>query len=255
MAFRLSQQPVPLIGFENPSSENQVGTQFVGSEFKGRNEYFIDVQAAIIYGFTDNLSIYINYPNAVRFRQGDKHSSGPEDTVLQFEYAPYTEEYYTYYNQISIVANVTIPTVRLKKRRTGTGSNSFFVGGIFTHVGIDWYYFTSHGGIFNATSHRTKAGDQFLYQFGLGRRIFSNKDWLFDWLIELDGQYAGKDRVDGNTDPNSGGNIIYVTPSLFLASSQSLVVQLGMGFPISQNLNGDQNRKEYLLQTKISWNF
>ena len=257
LAFPTSQQPTPLISFgQNLLDEGQFDIQEVATKFKGKREYFIDIQNTLIYAFSDDLAILIDYSNAIRFRQNNNRSSGPEDLIIQMEYAPYTKENYTYIDQLTIVGNITIPTGSIKKDpATGKGANTFFIGSTFSRVAIDWFYFTSYGGIFCATSHRTRAGDQFLYQYGVGRRIFNNSNWLLDWMLEFDGQYSAKDKIEGVTDRNSGGNIIYVTPSFFLASKKSLVVQLGIGFPIVQQLYGHQNRKEYLLQTKISWTF
>lgn len=257
LAFPTSQQPTPLISFgQNLIDENQFDFQMIASEFKGEDEYFINLEGDLIYGINENLAIIISGLDAVRFRQAETHSSGPEDSAIQFEYAPYTKAYDTFYDQMTLVANITIPTGSIKKTPpTGKGANTFFVGFTYSRVGINWFFFTSYGGIFCATSHRTTFGNQFLYQYGIGRRIFSNADWLFDWMLEFDGTYSCRDKIQGVTDPNSGGNIIYATPSLFLASKKHLVVQLGMGFPIAQQLYGHQNRKDYLLQTKISWAF
>ena len=181
----------------------------------------------MLYAFRDDLSIFLTLPDAVRFREENFHSSGPEDFVVQFEYAPYTKEYYTYYDQLTIVANVTIPTGSATKNPpTGIGSNSFFIGMTFSRMGINWFYFTSYGRIFTTSSHRTQFGDQFLYQYGVGRRIFSNSEWLFDWMLEVDGIRAEKNRIRGMINPNSGGNIIFVTPSLFLSSKKSLAVNM-----------------------------
>jgi hypothetical protein len=257
LAFPVSQQPSPLISFgQNLIAEKQFQIQVLGNEFKGEDQYFINVVPSLIYAFLDELSIFISVPEAVRYRDGDDHSSGPGDLLIQFEYAPYTEEYYTYYDQISIVANVTVPTGSTKRNpNTGVGANSFFIGWTFARMGINWFYFTSYGGIFNASSHRTRFGDQFLYQYGVGRRIFNTKKWLFDWMLEFDGTYACRDKINGMIDPDSGGNIIYMTPSLFIASNESLVVQLGLGVPIQQRLFGRQKRKEYVLSLNVFWTF
>jgi hypothetical protein len=257
LAFRTSQQPVPLVAFgQNLIDENQVVVQLFADYIKGNDQYFIDVEPAMIYGFLDNFSIFINAPYAVRFKQDGFHSSGPEDLLIQLEAAPYTEEHYTSYDQMTIVANVTIPRGSPKKNPpTGAGSNSFFLGMTYSTVGINWFYFSSYGGIFYASSHGTQFGNQFLYQAGVGKRIFSNADWLLDWMVEMDGTYSERSKIGGVIDPNSGGNVVVITPSLFLASKQSLVVQAGVGFPVVQQLFGHQNKNNYLLELKLSWAF
>lgn len=257
LAFPVSQQPSPLISFgQNLLNKKQAQALFLTTEFKGEHEYFINMVPSILYGIRDDLSIFISMPIAVRYRQEHHHSSGPEDLIIQLEYSPWTGEYYTYYDQITLVGNVTIPTGSTKKNpNTGTGSNSFFIGGIYSRMAINWFYFTSYGGVLNASSHRTRFGNQFLYQYGVGRRICSNKNWLFAWMVEFDGLYFERNKIHGKTNHDSGGNIISVTPSLFIASKESLIVQLGIGFPIYQHLFGHQSKKEYMLALNLEWTF
>ena len=71
-------------------------------------------------------------------------------------------------------------------------------------------------------------------------------------LLELDGQYTTKDRVLGQNLPDTGGNIIGLTPSLWF-STPHLILQLGVGFPILQNLNGKQTKTDYYVAGSLSW--
>lgn len=257
LAFPVSQQPTPLVAFgQNILNKKQVQLLTTTNEFKGKDTYFINFISGLLYGFTDNFSILIANPFAVRYREKENHSSGSGDIFVQLEYAFYTKAYKTYYDQATIVANITIPTGSTKKNPpTGIGSNSFFIGATYSRMAVDWFYFTSHGAILTTSSNRTKFGDQFLYQFGIGKRIFSNKRWLYAWMVELDGTYTEKDRIHGKIDPNSGGNIIYIIPSLWLSSSESLILQLGFGYPVQQHLFGNQTKNDYFLQSNLNWTF
>lgn len=145
----------------------------LANEFRGKNEYFINIVPSILYGFTDDFSIFISVPFAARYRQGNHRSSGSGDIIVQLEYVPWTKEHYTYYDQITVVTNVTIPTGSIKNNPpTGIGANSFFIGGTYSWMGINWYYFTSHGAVLKTSSHRTKfENEEFLilligYSFG-----------------------------------------------------------------------------------------
>ncbi|HHZ4597756.1 TPA: hypothetical protein ACWCZX_002625 [Legionella pneumophila] len=71
-------------------------------------------------------------------------------------------------------------------------------------------------------------------------------------MIEGDGQYAQRNRINGDIDFNSGGNVVYVTPSLW-ASSKKLIAQLGVGLPVTQNLYGNQTRNSYVLVANVGW--
>ena len=91
-----------------------------------------------------------------------------------------------------------------------------------------------------------KAAFQYLYEFGFGRIFATAGGWIFNWLIEIDGTFSEKDKYHGIKNPDSGGNVIYVTPSLW-ASSENWIIQAGLGYAVQQHLFGDQNRKGYLL--------
>jgi hypothetical protein len=256
LAFPTSQQPNPLVSFgQNILNKKQAQFLLLTSDLEGKKFYDVVISPSILYGFTDELSIYLTAPFAVRLRDGHDHSSGAEDATIQLEYALWTKEFVTYYDQLTIVGNVSIPTGSTKKTpQLGIGANSFFIGGTYSRMMIDWFWFTSYGGTITTTSHRNKYGDQFLYQYGFGRRIFSNKDWLLDWMLEIDGVYVLKDRILGHIDPNSGGQIINLTPSLFLAS-ENMVLQLGVEFPTYQSLNGNQQKYRYNLLLNAVWTF
>lgn len=257
LAFPPSQQPTPLVSFgQNLIGAKKFQFQFTAIDLQGKKSYKVQLDPALIYGFKDYLGIIIDVPCIARQRMGKQHSSGVGDTTIQMEAAVYTKEHYTYYDQLTIVGNVTIPTGSTKRNPpTGVGANSFFIGTTFSRLGINWDLFTSYGAILNTSSHRTQYGNHYLYQVGVGRRIFSNKEWLFLWMVESTGDYGERDVIQGKVDPNSGGNVIYLTPSLFLSDKDNLIVQLGVGYPIVQHLNGNQKPNYYLLQTKISWTF
>jgi hypothetical protein len=141
-----------------------------------------------------------------------------------------------------------------KNPPTGFGSPSFFLGGTYYRTSIDWLVFTSHGVILTTSRHRIKAGDQFLYQFGLGRNIPSSNDRIYAWILEVDGQYNKKNKVFGNLDTNSGGNAIFITPSFWI-SSKDLLFQAGVSFPVIQNLFGQQNKFDCIFNLNVAWSF
>lgn len=257
LAFPPSQQPSPLISLgQNIIDRKKPLAQAVVSQLKGEDRYSIYINPAILYPFTDDFSLFVVVPIGVRSRERKHRSSGTGDLTLQIEYAYYTKEYRTYYDQASIVGNVTLPTGSIKKSpSTGLGANSFFIGGTYSRMGMDWFGFISSGAIFMASSHRTQFGNQYLYQLGFGRRIFSTNEWLFDWMIEFDGTYCWKDKMHGKINSNSGGNVVYLTPSLWLSSKESLFIQFGLGCPILQYLCGHQKKDKYLLLFTSGWLF
>ncbi len=252
-----TQYIAPLLSFGQTIIDKGQAQLFLSSTATyGFKKHTIDSTPALLYGVTDDFSVLLNFPVALGYKENKAHSSGWEDLYIQFEQAFYSHSTYRYEEQATVVTNMTFPTGSTKKDPvTGVGSPSFFGGLTYERLYADWYGFTSHGIQFTTSHHHTKFGNTFLYQAGLGRNICTLQDkWLFMWLLELNGQYTDKDKVKGTKDRNSGGNIVYLTPSVWV-SSEKIIFQFGVGIPILQHLNGNQKRNHYLLATSLGWTF
>lgn len=251
-----SQQPGALFGFGgNIIDQGEVQLFFFGDAFFGKKKVIIDLIPSILFGVTNNFSLYFTFPFTPLLKDHTHRSSGLEDFFVQGEYAFYNKSTSTYADQATLVANITVPTGSNRKNpSTGFGSPSFFLGATYSHALVDWFVFVAPGAILTTSNHETKMGDQFLYQFGLGKNIPSPKGWIYAWMVEVDGQYNTKNRVNGTLDPNSGGNVVYVTPSLWI-SSQEMLFQLGGSIPVNQNLFGKQSKVDYAVNLYFGWSF
>ncbi len=125
---------------------------------------------------------------------------------------------------------------------TGFEAISFFLGATLNYSTVNWMVFTSYGGILTTTRHKTRFGNEIFYEFGLERYLPSPCGWIFAMMLEFNGVYSWKNKIKGTIDPDSGGNVIYLTPSLWF-SSKRLIIQLGAGYPIVQHLFGSQPKK------------
>lgn len=256
-ALPSSQQPGPLISFgENIIDKGQIQTFLFADKFKGVRKQAVDIIPSILFGITDDLSVFFNVPIAASYKDDEKHSSGLEDMFLQLEQAFYTQKTADFVDQATFVGNVTLPTGSTKKQPpTGFGAPSIFLGGTFNRTYTDWFGFTSHGAVLTTSHNSTKFGNEFLYQCGVGRNILNiDSKWTLAWMIEADGQFSQKDKINGMTNPNSGGNTVYITPSLWI-SSKSLIVQVGFGLPATQHLFGNQKKNKYLLAINFGRTF
>lgn len=251
-----SQQPSGLFGFgANVIDKDEIQLSFFADEFIGKRRATIDLIPSVLFGITDELSVYFIFPLTPLFKDGHKRSSGFEDFAVQFEYAFYNRSTSTYVDQATILGNIMFPTGSTHKHPpTGFGSPSFFVGSTFYRMYVDWFLFVMPGALLTTSNHGTKLGEQFLYQCGIGRNFYTPKGWIYAWMIEVDGQYSKKNRIHGDIDPNSGGNVIYATPSLWI-SSKSILMQFGVSFPITQNLFGKQHKFDYALNFNFAWSY
>jgi hypothetical protein len=251
-----SQQPGPFVSFgENILDQGQLQLYVLTDAVLGKNTLSTDLIPSFLYGITDSFSLFFNVPFTPENKNKSAHSSGLEDIWAQFEYAFFTKKTLDSIDQATIVANITFPTGSSEKNPpTGLGSCSFFIGGTYMHMLSDWFVFTSPGAIFTTSHHGEKFGNQLLYQFGFGRNIPSPSGWIFAWMAEFEGFYVWKDKMNGTIDPNSGGNTIYLVPSLWI-SSNKIILQLGAGYPIVQHLFGDQPSNFLLLQCNFGYAF
>lgn len=255
-ALPTSQQPAALFGFGgNIIDKGEIQFYFFADEFIGKKRIVTDLIPSVLFGVTENWSIFFNFPFTPIMEDCPNKSSGFEDFFVQLEYAFYNNSTATYVDQATVLATILFPTGSSKKNPpTGFGAPSFFLGATYYHILVDWFIFTAPGAFLTTSDHRTKFGDQFLYQFGLGRNIPSPKGWIYAWMLEVDGQYNKKNRIKGRIDHNSGGNAIYVTPSLWI-SSKEMLLQFGVSLPINQNLFGKQRKLDYALNLNFAWSF
>ena len=256
-ALPASQQPSPLIGFaQNVISKNQKQLFLFVDCLGGTRQHIADVVPALLYGLADDVSVFFNAPIAASYKQNKDHSSGWEDLFVQLEYAFYTKSTSHFTDQATVVTTLTFPTGSTKKQPpTGFGSPSVFLGTTFNRTFTEWFGFTSYGVVLTTSDKKTKFGNQFLYQCGFGKNVLTiDHEWIVAWMLEVDGQYIEKNKIKSIIDPNSGGNAVYITPSLWVSSKQ-LVVQLGMGFPVVQHLFGQQHKNNYLLAVNFGWTF
>jgi len=244
LALPSSQMPGPNYGFGQ--NINDKGT-FLIYEFtdqaKECNGEFIDLVTWITYSPTDTDSILVSVPVEVKLQEDGSRSSGIGDVFVQFEHSFYNRSTHTAYDYASIVANVTFPTGSTKKNpATGLGVASFFFGVAAAHLAIDWYVYSSYGvAAPTSDSADNKPGNLFLYQFGVGHNICPMQHWILFMLVEVSGEYTTRDKVNGVIDCNSGGNVVWLGPTLF-ASSKHFAIEFGAQMPVSQHLFGTQNQ-------------
>ena len=227
----------------------------LGDTYQRHDGYFNDLIPGLVYGISDTMSLFFNVPVATGYKDRTLHSSGFEDIFLQFEYAYYVKNKKRATNQATVVANISCPTGSShKKPPTGYGAPAYFIGTTYNHTAVDWLYFGSLGALFPSSHGSSRTANQYLYECGFGRNIASSPAYIFSWMVECDGIYGGKNKVQGKQDPNSGGNVIYVTPSLWL-STEKLILQLGAGGILTQHLYGNQTKYTYQVIFNLGWTF
>lgn len=251
-----SQQPGPLLSF----GQTLIGRNEVQLAISTYSPYhlggaFDNTNTTMTYGITDNLSLYFSYPLKTSSSSIAHRRVGVLDINLQLEQALYSSGSSRYSDLATIVGAVTLPTehTTLQRFNKGYGSPSYFFGTTFNRTYVDWMMFISPGAQLTTSSDHVRLGSQWLYQAGLGRNILTvNDQSILFGLLELNGQCTERTKIFDHDVPNTGGNVIALTPSIWF-SSKRLIVQAGVSFPVVQNLNGNQQRLDYSVAGTVSW--
>jgi hypothetical protein len=67
-----------------------------------------------------------------------------------------------------------------------------------------------------------------------------------DLALEINGEWQAKENISGETNPNTGGNVVYLSPGVRLTSND-LSGFVSVGLPIVNELNGIQSEADYRL--------
>lgn len=257
LALPASQQPNSQLGVgQNIIDKGDFLGYFAPSAVVGKRQDFIVLTPLILYGITNNSSLLVSWPMLAEQKVNNVRSEGVGDMLVQFEYAYYNKSRYTYADQATVIASIILPTgASHKVPHVGFGSPAFLMGGTFSHTGVDWYYYAAVEGLMTTrTKNNTKFGNQFMYQWGVGKNLGNPGGSIITAMMEFSGIYTTHDRICGICDPNSGGNVIFAGPSLWI-STERFTFHPDIAFPIAQRLFGKQNKLYYLVAVTIGWKF
>jgi hypothetical protein len=232
----------------------------------------------IAYGITDDfqLSGTIGYYNGVDFidaertetgdvESGTANPAGLTDLVVNAKYrllkgAP---------GNLSLIGGGIFPfgddNVRLNtgeilepSSQPGSGQWGFQVGLAYSrfltsHLTIDasciYTQHLEHDDF--KVGDRVDAGVALAYRLTESIKTFPN----FSAFGEITDVWLGQDKNDGEINPNSGGNTIYLTPGARVRFNQNMALTVAPSFPIVQNLLGDQIESRFKLALTFSFSF
>ena len=126
----------------------------------------------------------------------------------------------------------------------GTGSTDWF-GGLSGS-----YQVNPKSAIFMSAQYRNTGRNDFGYRYGrvsLFNLAYEHKlGGRWDAVLEANYRHAGFDELDaqGETDPDTGGSITYLTPRLLFDAGHGWVARASAQIPLSQSgLHGEQHEK------------
>jgi hypothetical protein len=73
----------------------------------------------------------------------------------------------------------------------------------------------------------------------------SRTHWLGDLVLELNGQWQDRMKVNGITDASTGGTVLYLSPGARVSFDNKYSASLSVGIPVYQDLHGNQSEVDY----------
>lgn len=216
------------------------------------------------YGIMDNLSAHLSIPYVVRENvreseppdeihlHGDSRGIGDATARVRYRIIDLRDRGFT----SAVSFGIKMPTGDTSERdldgmkfapefQPGSGSWDFSFGiaaskslGRLTADANLLYTVTTEG------TQNTDLGDIISYNASISSRVLSGEVGL-DLIIEANGVYRQKEETAGVKDENSGGNVIFLSPGIRATAFGNLAGYLSVGFPIVEDLNGDQNDTNY----------
>jgi hypothetical protein len=126
----------------------------------------------------------------------------------------------------------------------GTGSTDWFAGLSGS------YQINPQSALFASAQYRHTGRNDFDYRYGAVNLLniaYEHKiGSRWDAVIEANYRSSSRDEIDalGNTDPNTGGSITYLTPRLLFDAGKNWVLRVSAQVPLSNTgLNGFQDEK------------
>ncbi len=282
----ISAEPIPqgkwgvgvrteIIDNKSFSGEQLEGFAAQGLEGVHSIDEITNTSIAIAYGASNDLTMSARLPYIERtnIREGELEGGVPEahghgdssgigDLLLLGQYRFFQN------NNIdtSFLLGVKAPTgetgvedddgVRFETEfQPGTGSWDFLVGAatakkagkVGFHTNI-LYNITTEG------SQSTEIGDALSYNLALSYLLNSDeRDGLkWDLLLEFNGETRRKNTISGDSEINSGGTIVYLSPGIKVSYKKALGGFLSIGLPIIEDQNGTQTDIDIRIVAGIS---
>ncbi len=193
----------------------------------------------LYYGITDTLTVNIRIPGIRYAKSPPLKTSGVGNVHLQAEWAFYNHYESGSLTQATVLATVRIPSSDIQVQTIDTArSPNFLVGATTSHWTDIWHLYTDAAVNLMTTHKHFKLGNQFYYNLGLGRIVYSKPlsrggILYVELMMDINGLYTRPNTLYHKQDLSTGSIVTYLGPC-FRFSLPYLVLVGGMQYPISQ---------------------
>lgn len=200
------------------------GIEFGSHFFQSETEYYL----AYSYGINQNWTIGAKFPF---ISSGSQFGFG--NMLIKIKYALWRKTQPGAIKRLTAIAAVKLPTSD-RSQNLSTNITAATLGLANGYESRRWYYFSSVTYTFISTGNNLQQGNILNYNLAGGIRPiktpYTKPDLVF--LIELNGRYSGKSKLNNETVTQSGGNTLAIAPG-FLFSYRNLMLKGGIQFGIT----------------------
>lgn len=210
---------------------------------------------AASYGLTADWTVGLEQHFADVSAPGNKRS-GRGDVALQSKYRFLRQDLPGAQRAAALALRLVLGGSG-ERELANEGATDAIVGWSYGYEGRRWYRWAAAPYRRNAENDAGfKRGDVWLLDLAGGLRFhpsgYFEPDWV--WMLELNGELIDRAQTNGNTVVASGGQRWFVSPGLML-TYRNYALKTGVQIPISQNLNGAQDKIDYRGVVEIEGHF
>lgn len=253
--------------FETFSDGKLLGLAGQGEEDIHNVEYLFSPSLGISYGVNDDLTVNVRVPYVSRnnISEAHHHEEGEEPEIHHLGDAEGVGDitlfgHYRFLNQpglqSSLLAGLKMPTGKKSDKtesgelfeaefQPGSGSWDPMIGAaVSTPLGN---YSLDSNILYTLVTEGVQdadLGDVFNYNISISRRVVMQRVKL-DLILEANGIWRDKQKIDGEKDENSGGNTVLISPGIRSEINDRIMVYFSIGIPVIQDLKGEQNEMDY----------
>ncbi len=236
--------------------ETEIEGGNTSSGSKKVNDYIL--HSEIIYGFTADLSGTLSIPIVLERREetggAGQSSSGLGDASLRIKYRFWRRDRLGMQDSIAFVTGTKLPSGDDDKSpRLGSGSTDFLFGLAAARESLLWYYFGDIRYRLNTVgSGGLKKGDTMFADIAIGIRPWPVEYLKPDLVVlaEVNWERLLRDESDGLNVKDSGGSLVFVSPSFFF-TYRNWAVKGGVQIPTYKNLYDGQPEEDYRFKLTV----
>ena len=211
---------------------------------------------AVVWGAAPHLSLSFVLPVVSVDRDtpsGDDRTTGTADGRIFARYDAVRKIVPGGYTRLSPELGVKLPT----GGAFGTGSTDFIGTLVFSHVRDAHWFVSDVQFTYTSTGDDDlRGGNRLRYDLAYLYRLYPRDSIGVPGallVLELNGESADRSRSGGIGLPNTGGDVLFLSPGVEFFASRQLVLEAAVPIRVHEDLNGSQNRPTYSVIFGFRW--